>query len=117
LLRSDLTGTRGLCDQRAMRTAGLGGFLPYCLDGELLLVVECRPPQRCRANARRRRHLVPTLVAILPGSWVPPRRASCADHRRWRVGWWSGIRYVVLRERTVKRGIGRGRSSMSSGDK
>jgi hypothetical protein len=68
LLRSDPTGTRGPCDQRAMRTAGLGGFLPYCLDGELLLVVECRPPQRCRANARRRRHRVPSLVAILPGT-------------------------------------------------
>jgi len=39
LLRSCLSVTCGLCERRAMRTANLGGFLRYSLDGELLLIV------------------------------------------------------------------------------
>jgi len=38
LLRSGLSGTCRLCHLRAMRTAVLGGSLPYRLDGEPPLI-------------------------------------------------------------------------------
>ena len=40
LLRSGLSVTCGPCERRAMRTADLEGFSPYCLDGELQLMVD-----------------------------------------------------------------------------
>ena len=43
LLRSDLSASYGQCDQCIMRTAVLGGFLRYCLDGDHLSKIAILP--------------------------------------------------------------------------